>query len=65
MLERASQTGGQPPPTAVLLDYLIQLLRGRGYLPASMISSLSTMIRCSISCLSGSAPSCTAAASAC
>jgi tetratricopeptide (TPR) repeat protein len=32
MLERARQTGGQPPPPAVLLDYLIQLLRGRHYL---------------------------------
>src|SRR5262249_16807127 len=32
MLERARQTGGQPPPPAVPLDYLIQLLSGQGYL---------------------------------
>ena len=31
LLEGARQSGGQPPPAEVLLDYLVQLLRGQGY----------------------------------
>jgi ATP/maltotriose-dependent transcriptional regulator MalT len=31
MLQGALQTGGQPPPTEVLLDYLMQMVRGQGY----------------------------------
>jgi ATP/maltotriose-dependent transcriptional regulator MalT len=31
MLQTAQQTGVQPPPPTVLLDYLFQLLRGQGY----------------------------------
>ncbi|MCP4536518.1 MAG: CHAT domain-containing protein [Chloroflexi bacterium] len=29
MLQGAQQTGGQPPPTEVLFDYLVQMLRGQ------------------------------------
>ena len=32
LLQRARQTGGQPPPPEVLFDYIIQLLRGQDYL---------------------------------
>lgn len=32
MLQIAAQFGGKPPPTKVLLDYLFQLVRGRGYM---------------------------------
>ena len=32
MLQGAQESGGQPPPTPVLFDYLFQTLRGRGYL---------------------------------
>ena len=32
MLQSARQSGGQPPPPAVLFDYLFQMLRGQGYL---------------------------------
>jgi ATP/maltotriose-dependent transcriptional regulator MalT len=32
MLNRWRQTGGQPPPSQVLFDYLFQMLRGREYL---------------------------------
>jgi tetratricopeptide (TPR) repeat protein len=32
MLQLARLTGGQPPPTRQLLDYLAQMIRGRGYL---------------------------------
>jgi ATP/maltotriose-dependent transcriptional regulator MalT len=32
MLQGTQQTGGQPPPTKVLLDYLFQMVRGRRYL---------------------------------
>lgn len=31
LLEGARQSGGQPPPAEVLLDYLMQLLRGQNY----------------------------------
>jgi tetratricopeptide (TPR) repeat protein len=31
MLQGARQSGGQPPPTNVLFDYLLEMLRGRGY----------------------------------
>jgi hypothetical protein len=31
MLQGAQQSGGQPPPTEVLLDYLFQSLRGQAY----------------------------------
>ncbi len=31
MLQAAAQSGGKPPPTPVLLDYVFQLVRGRGY----------------------------------
>lgn len=31
LLEGARQSGGQPPPAEVLLDYLVQLLRGQDY----------------------------------
>ncbi|MEZ4713528.1 MAG: phosphotransferase [Caldilineaceae bacterium] len=32
LLETARQTGGQPPPTDTLIDYLLQLLRPQNYL---------------------------------
>jgi serine/threonine protein kinase/ATP/maltotriose-dependent transcriptional regulator MalT len=32
MLQGAQRSGGQPPPTEVLLDYMMQTLRGQGYL---------------------------------
>jgi len=32
MLQQAQETGGQPPPTEVLLDYLFQMIQGGGYL---------------------------------
>ena len=32
MLQSAQQSGGQPPPPAMLFDYLFQMLRGHGYL---------------------------------
>jgi tetratricopeptide (TPR) repeat protein len=31
LLEGARQSGGQPPPAEVLLDYLVQLMRGQNY----------------------------------
>ena len=31
MLQGARQSGGQPPPPAVLFDYLFQMLRGQGF----------------------------------
>lgn len=31
MLQTVAQSGGKPPPTPVLLDYVFQLVRGRGY----------------------------------
>ena len=31
LLEGARQSGGQPPPVGVLLDYVVQLLRGQDY----------------------------------
>jgi ATP/maltotriose-dependent transcriptional regulator MalT len=32
MLQGARITGGQPPPSETLLDYLLKMIRGRGYL---------------------------------
>jgi serine/threonine protein kinase/ATP/maltotriose-dependent transcriptional regulator MalT len=32
MLQGAQQSGGQPPPTEVLLDYLMQMISGQDYL---------------------------------
>lgn len=32
MLQGAQQNGGLPPPTEVLLDYLLQMIRGQGFL---------------------------------
>lgn len=32
LLEGARQTGGQPPPAETIFDYLLQMVRGRGYL---------------------------------
>jgi tetratricopeptide (TPR) repeat protein len=31
MLQSARQSGGQPPPTKVLFDYLLEMVRGKGY----------------------------------
>jgi tetratricopeptide (TPR) repeat protein len=32
LLQASRQTGGQPPPAETLFDYLLQMVRGRGYL---------------------------------